>query len=73
MAEVNTIHQKRENEGLDAKEIPRYSCAPSHLDDIDIDIGSLGNHGGSAQTLQTIISKEDELEVQHRQIETWCV
>lgn len=67
MAGVNTIHQKRENESLDAKEIPRYSRAPSHLDDIDI--GSL-NHGGSAQTLQTIISKEDELEVQHRQIET---
>ncbi|KAI6159459.1 acyl-CoA N-acyltransferase [Pisolithus thermaeus] len=63
---MHTIHvgQKRENADSDVEEISHLRARP-RLDDDDDDIGSPGR--GDALTPR-IMSEEDELEVQHKQI-----
>lgn len=66
---ITEVDRKRESEDSDVEEIthPR-ACPRLDDDDDDDDIGSLGHGHGGGQTPQIIMSEEDELEVQHRQI-----
>lgn len=73
---MNTIdiNQKRENEDSDVEEIPHPRARPrlDDQDDDDIGTGSPPGRGRDALPLLTgsrmMMSEEDELEVQHRQI-----